>query len=197
MTSSSCTTGITTTEAIPISRQTSRFTRASRSASSQRKGLRVRTLSPDSPNSVESSAPSSGAFSPLLARHSMSFFPRRRKAIAAPLDPVMYWARSARSCKAASRSRCAISAMERPPSSPGKRTEDSSAARAPALAAVSAAETLAWEVRVALPCCNARSVCNSTASPSTCVARGAVVVSSAEGGRDPVTVDSFTFVEMR
>ncbi len=35
----------------------------------------LRTLSPESPNSVESSAPSSGAFDPVLARHSMSFFP--------------------------------------------------------------------------------------------------------------------------
>ena len=38
-TSSSFTTGITTTDAIPICRQTSRFTRGSRSASSQRNGL--------------------------------------------------------------------------------------------------------------------------------------------------------------
>ena len=121
-TSSSFTTGITITEAMPKWRHTSRLTRASRSASSQRKGWRVRTLSPDSPNSVERSAPNSGAFDPVLARHCMSFLPARRSAIAAPLALVMYCARSTSNCSAASRSRRAISASEYTPSSSETRT---------------------------------------------------------------------------
>ena len=153
ITSSSPTIGIMTTEAMPSCRHPSRFTRGSRSASSQRNARRVRTLSPESPYSVESSAPSSGAFDPALARHSMSCATPRRRAMAAPLAPVMYCARSASSCRAASRSRSAMAARDRPPSSPGKpilAVEDDpedvslpSLAGCSAFAAVILAETLA------------------------------------------------------
>src|SRR4029077_14783385 len=80
----------------------------------------VRTLSADKPVSICRCAPISGAEGPALAQQIM-VSPSRR-AIAAPEAPVMYCARSASNCNAASRSRCAISLSDLPPSSPGKRS---------------------------------------------------------------------------
>ena len=111
--------GITMTDAIPRARQLSRFTRASFSASSQRKICLVRTLSPDRPESICRRVPSSGADGPALARQSI--FSPSRKAMAAPEAPVMYCARSASNCKVALRSRCAISVSELPSFAAGKR----------------------------------------------------------------------------
>ncbi len=86
------------------------------------------------------------------------------------------------SISAASRSRCAISPSERPPSSPGKRTfearlaaggfeaeesaEDGKLALASARTAPSAAETLPGGFRFELFCCNACSRFNSSLNPT-------------------------------
>ena len=125
--------GITTTDAIPKARQLSRFTRGSFSASSHCRIWRVRTLSPDSPESICRCAPSSGADAPELAQQTM--VSPWRSAMAAPDAPVMYWARSASNCSVASRSRCAISLSDLPPSSPGKRSVSRTGGKAEALSA--------------------------------------------------------------
>ena len=75
----------------------------------------------------------------------------RRSAIAAPFAPVMYCARSASNCSAASRSFRAMSAIDDPPSSPGNRTAEASVECTPASPA-RAAERPACEVRVVFPC---------------------------------------------
>ena len=92
----------TTMEAMPSARQASRFTRGSASALSQRSNCRRAMLSPVSPERTCKRAPIEGAHEPALARQTISL--PWGNASAVPVAPVMYWARSTRSCRAASSS---------------------------------------------------------------------------------------------
>jgi hypothetical protein len=75
-------------ERIARVRHTSGSTRLWLSVSSQRSTLDKRKHSPEIPESTSSKAPSSGAMSPLRARHTTS--PLVRSAIAVPFAPVRF-----------------------------------------------------------------------------------------------------------
>ncbi len=106
--------GRTTTERTPKLREASTSARGSACASSQRCAWRVLMHSAVSPRSRLKRAPNSGAFPPVLARHTIS--PSRSRMTAAPVAPVARHACSTISLRTTSSARPADSSGDiRPP----------------------------------------------------------------------------------